>query len=142
MEHGERQRNEHYGRSSSAILKNGVYHYEKNYHKTLIACYLGFITQPFSLRIIFSLSSHLRYYISLLENCVYLDSILFPPTFLSICSVPDMSIKSVIAGVSLLLRFFPPRGPDWTCLSAQYSAKCLCRNFAQCHDLCRRKRTD
>ena len=31
---------------------------------------------------------------------------------------------------------------DWTCLSAQYSAKCLCRNFAQCHDLCRRKRTD
>ena len=67
MEHGERQRNEHYGRSSSAILKNGVYHHEKNYHKTLIACYLGFITQAISANFapLLFLTFHRTYHISL-----------------------------------------------------------------------------
>ena len=40
---------------------------KKNYHKTLIACYLGFITQ--------AISANFSW-----KNCVYLDNILFHTT--------------------------------------------------------------
>lgn len=79
MEHGERQRNEHYGRSSSAILKNGVYHHEKELPQNL-NCLLSWIYHAgnfckFCTFTISYLSQNLPYFSW--KNCVYLDSILF-----------------------------------------------------------------
>ena len=82
MEHGERQRNEHYGRSSSAFLKTEYITMKKNYHKTLIACYLGFITQAISANFapLLFLTFHMNLPYFSWKNCVYLDSILFHTT--------------------------------------------------------------
>ena len=79
MEHGERQRNEHHGRSSSAILKNGVYHYEKELPQNL-NCLLSWIYHAgnfckFCTFTISYLSQNLPYFSW--KNCVYLDNILF-----------------------------------------------------------------
>ena len=67
MEHGETATNEHYGRSSSAIFKTEYITMKKNYHKTLIACYFGFITQAISANFapLLFLTFHRTYHISL-----------------------------------------------------------------------------
>ena len=79
MEHGERQRNEHYGRSSSAILKNGVYHYEKELPQNL-NCLLSWIYHAgnfckFCTFTISYLSQNLPYFSW--KNCVYLTVFFF-----------------------------------------------------------------
>ena len=113
---------------------------KKNYHKTLIACYLGFITQAISANFapLLFLTFHRTYHISL-GKIAFISTVFFFTQLLVdlFCAryVDKIGYRRCVVASEIL-------SACGLIGLAQYSAKCLCRNFAQCHDLCRRKRTD
>ena len=73
---------------------------KNNYKKTLIACYLGFITQAISANFapLLFLTFHRTYQISL-GKIAFISTAFFLHSFLWICSVRNMLIRLVIEEV-------------------------------------------
>ncbi len=74
---------------------------KNNYKKTLIACYLGFITQAISANFapLLFLTFHRTYQISLGKIAFISTAFFFLHSFLWICSVRNMLIRLVIEEV-------------------------------------------